>query len=68
MRVGVGVVIDVGDYLAACFLPTGIACAAQAAVLGADQPDIVFADNIGCIVRRTIVDNDDLIVRIIERR
>ena len=68
VRIGVGVVVDVGDDLARGRGEARVARAGQAAVLGLDQPAVVLACDGGGRVGGSVVHHNDLVIRIGEAR
>jgi hypothetical protein len=64
VRIRIGVIVGVGDDLAARQRQAQVARVAQAAVFRLDQSHVVAAYDVRGVVRRTIVDHDDLAVRI----
>ena len=65
VRVGAGVVVDVGDDLVAGEPQAGVAGAAEAEVLRADQADAAVApDDVGGAVGRAVVHHDRLVPRV----
>ena len=66
VRIGKGVVIDIGDDFTRSGFRTRVARAAQAAVFGSDESKWVLPDDFSRVVLRSIVNNDDLIVGIFE--
>ena len=66
VRVGICIVIDIGDDLTACRFTTRVARAAQAAILGADKPKWVLPGDFSRVVCRSVVYNNDFIVGVVE--
>src|SRR5689334_195758 len=64
IRVRICVVVYVGDNFTIRRLPSDISGMAQAMVRGADKLDVILDCNRRCTIRRSIVDNDHLEVRI----
>src|SRR5260370_9221825 len=64
IRIGICVVIYVGDNPAIRRLPSDISGMAQAMVRRADKLDVVLGCDRRCIIHRPIVDDDHLEVRI----
>jgi hypothetical protein len=64
--VGAGVVVGVGDDVAGGGLPGGVAGVGEAAVLGADEADVVAGGDVGGGVGGAVVDDDDFVVGVVE--
>jgi hypothetical protein len=66
VRVGLRIVVDIGDDLARGSPQPCVARAREAAVARLDQLDAVLGGYRGAVVRGAIVDHDHLVIRIIE--
>ncbi len=66
VRVGIGVVVGVGDDLARRGAESDVPRVAQAAVLAADHPEAVLLDDVHRPVGGAVVDDDHLEVRVVE--
>ena len=66
VRVGIGVVVGVGDDLARRGAEPDVPRVAQAAVLAADHPEAVLLDDVHRPVGGAVVDDDHLEVRVVE--
>ena len=66
IRIGVGIVVRVGDDLAGRRFKAGVAGTGQAAVLGPDYAKAGLPGELGRTVGRAVVDHDDLVVRVSE--
>ena len=66
VRVGIGVVVGVGDDLARRGAESDVPRVAQAAVLAADHPEAVLLDDVHRRVGGAVVDDDHLEVRVVE--
>src|SRR5207237_3421138 len=62
LRIGVRVIVDVRDDLAAGCTETGVPRTRETTVLGLDKPAVVSARDGGGRVRRAVIHNDDLVV------
>src|SRR5262249_30950889 len=68
VRIRICVVVDVGDNLTVRRLPSDISGMAQAMVRRADEPEVILGYNRRRIIRRPIVDDNHLEVRVAELR
>ena len=68
VRVGIGVVIEVGDDLAGRRLEAGVPGRREPPVLRLDEPQVVFAGDGRGVVGRAVVDDDHLEVRVVQLR
>ena len=68
VRVGIGIVVEVGDDLAAGRLEAGVPRRREPAVLRPDEPHVVFAGDRRAVVGRPVVDDDHLEVRVAQVR
>jgi hypothetical protein len=66
VRVGIRVIIDIGNDLPSRCPEPGITGRAQPLVLGPDQPHVIGLDDVRRAVARAIVDDDDFVVRIVQ--
>ena len=66
VRIGIGIVVDIGDDFASCRVHPEIARNRQSVVFRAYQPDIVPAGDDAGLIGRSVIDHDDFVVRIVE--
>src|SRR6266511_5166953 len=66
VRVGIGIIIEVSDDLAYRRVEAGVAGRAQTLPVGADHSEAILAAESCRSIARSVVDNDDLEVRVVE--
>src|SRR5262245_21320877 len=66
VRIRIGVVIDIGNNLTSCVFPSGVSRRAETLILSANKIRVEALGDLGCVVRRTVIDNNDFIVGILK--
>src|SRR5712692_5593256 len=66
MRIRAGVIVDIGHNLTRGSSQTSVASLAQTAIFRTDDGEAMFTGNARCPISRSIVDDDDLEVRIVQ--
>ena len=66
VRIGVGIVVEIGDDFAGGCIQARVARTGEATVLGPDQPAVVVACDGSGLVRRSVIHHDNLVIGIRE--
>src|SRR4030095_2426544 len=66
VRIRIRIVIYIGNNLTPCVFPSGVSRRAETLILSAYEIHIEPLGDLGCVIRGTIIDNNDFVVGIVE--